>query len=101
MDIPLFVKVEQSFCGEQINNIEADLFQQLEQSGVSIPPGASIAIAAGSRGIANIPLIVKTVVAWVKSRGGVPFIIPAMGSHGNGIAAEQKKILEGLGITEE
>ena len=101
MDIPLFVKVEQSFCGEQINNIEADLFQQLEQSGVSIPPGASIAIAAGSRGIANIPLIVKTVVAWVKSRGGVPFIIPVMGSHGNGIAAEQKKILEGLGITEE
>ena len=101
MDIPLFVKVEQSFCGEQINNIEAELFQQLEQSGVSIPPGASIAIAAGSRGIANIPLIVKTVVAWVKSRGGVPFIIPAMGSHGNGIAAEQKKILEGLGITEE
>ena len=101
MDIPLFVKVEQSFCGEQINNIEADLFQQLEQSGVSIPSGASIAIAAGSRGIANIPLIVKTVVAWVKSRGGVPFIIPAMGSHGNGIAAEQKKILEGLGITEE
>ena len=101
MDIPLFVKVEQSFCGEQINNIEADLFQQLEQSGVSIPSGASIANAAGSRGIANIPLIVKTVVAWVKSRGGVPFIIPAMGSHGNGIAAEQKKILEGLGITEE
>ena len=101
MDIPLFVKVEQSFCGEQINNIEAELFQQLEQSGVSIPPGASIAIAAGSRGIANIPLIIKTVVAWVKSRGGVPFIIPAMGSHGNGIAAEQKKILEGLGITEE
>lgn len=27
--------------------------------------------------------------------------MPAMGSHGNGIAEEQKKILEGLGITEE
>ncbi len=98
---PQLVSVEQTFCCDHIPNVRSRLFEEMERSGVEIRPGATIAIAVGSRGIANIPLVVKTVVDWVRDKGGVPFLIPAMGSHGNGDAQAQKQILEGLGVTEE
>lgn len=101
LTIPKLVCVEQAFCRDRVEDVRAEVLQQMDQTGVEIPQGASIAIAAGSRGIANIALVVKTVVEWVRGKGGNAFVIPAMGSHGNGIAEEQKKILEGLGITEE
>ena len=41
----------------------------------------SIAITAGSRGIANVDLITRSIVDFVKARGAVPFIVPAMGSR--------------------
>ena len=95
------VQVKQVFNREHLDDVSAEVYKQLNESTVSIHSGDSIAIAVGSRGIANIPLIVKTTVDWIRQQGGVPFIVPAMGSHGNGIAEEQKKILEGLGVTEE
>ena len=98
LKIPRLVCVEQTFCRDRVENVGAEVLRQMDQTGVEIRPGASIAIAAGSRGIANIALVVKAVVDWVRKRGGEPFIVPAMGSHGNGIAEEQRKILEGLGI---
>lgn len=100
MDIPPLIQVRQSFCRDHITDIQTELSRQLKKSRMVVPQGASIAIAVGSRGIANLPLIVKTVVEWVRCQGGIPLIVPAMGSHGNGIAAEQKSILEGLGVTE-
>ena len=66
-----------------------------------IKPGMRIAITAGSRGVANIALIIKTIVDFVKEKGAYPFIVPAMGSHGGATAAGQVKILNGYGITEE
>ena len=66
-----------------------------------IKPGSKIAIAVGSRGIANIDTIVKEVVDAVKRAGGTPFIIPAMGSHGGATAEGQRAILAGYGIIEE
>jgi len=37
----------------------------------------------------------------IKSAGGKPFIIPAMGSHGGATPEGQKEILRRLGVTEE
>lgn len=87
---PQLVSVEQTFCCDHIPNVRSRLFEEMERSGVEIRPGAAIAIAVGSRGIANIPLVVKTVVDWVRDKGGVPFLTPAMGSHGNGYAQGTK-----------
>ncbi|MCI8550088.1 MAG: DUF362 domain-containing protein [Lachnospiraceae bacterium] len=100
IQMPELIRVRQNFCRDKIENVEKELKQQLIQSGIRICKGEKIAIAVGSRGIANLPLIVKTTVDWVKERGAKPFIVPAMGSHGNGIASEQTAILNGLGITE-
>jgi len=66
-----------------------------------IGPGDTVAVTAGSRGITDIDVITRTVIDELKARGARPFIVPAMGSHGGGIAESQKEILAGLGITEE
>ncbi len=66
-----------------------------------VQPGQSVAITAGSRGIANIVTILKATVDHLKTLGAVPFIVPAMGSHGGGTVAGQREVLVGLGVTEE
>jgi hypothetical protein len=70
-------------------------------SDARIRPGAHVAIGSGSRGIANLTTIVKEVVNCLNERGAIPFIVPAMGSHGGATAEGQKQILEDYGITEE
>ncbi len=67
----------------------------------SIRPGQSVALTAGSRGIAEIANILRATVDQVRVLGGVPFIVPAMGSHGGGTAAGQIEVLASYGITEE
>jgi hypothetical protein len=66
-----------------------------------LPPGASVAVAVGSRGIAHIPKVVAASVRHLKQRGFAPFIIPAMGSHGGATAEGQAGVLAHLGVTEE
>ena len=66
-----------------------------------IQPGQNVAISAGSRGIANIHIIIKTAADHFRRLGAEPFVVPAMGSHGGGKAEGQRKIIESYGITEE
>jgi hypothetical protein len=66
---------------------------------VRVPRG-SVAIGVGSRGIARIGTFVAAVVREVRARGGDPFIVPAMGSHGASTAAGQVEVLAHLGVTE-
>jgi hypothetical protein len=61
----------------------------------------NIAITAGSRGIANVDIITKAVVDFVKSKEANPFIVPAMGSHGGATAEGQIEVLAGYSITEK
>jgi hypothetical protein len=63
-------------------------------------PGASVAVGVGSRGIANLAEIVRTVISVLKQKGCKPFIVPAMGSHGGATAEGQASILADYGITE-
>ena len=60
-----------------------------------------MALAVGSRGIASLDLITKTLVEEIKKLGGEPFVFPAMGSHGGATAEGQREVLESLGITED
>jgi hypothetical protein len=62
--------------------------------------GDRIAVAAGSRGIDRIPEVVAAVVRFVRARGGAPFVMPAMGSHGGATGEGQAAILRALGIEE-
>ena len=62
--------------------------------------GKQVAVAVGSRGIASLQEIVRTVCGWLKAQGARPFVFPAMGSHGGGTAEGQRQILADYGITE-
>ena len=93
-------RVRQRFVADKLDDVASALRAELAASGVSVKRGTRIAIAVGSRGIANLPLIVRETVAWVRAQGGEPFIVPAMGSHGGATADGQRAVLESYGITE-
>ena len=103
MSLPKFAKIRQKFQVESLNDITGTISEQFNhvKADEKIGPDMEIAITVGSRGIANIPLIVKSVADEIKKRGATPFIIPAMGSHGGATAAGQIEVLDGLGVTEE
>ena len=58
-------------------------------------------MGAGSRGIANIAVIVRATVDWLREQGARPFVFPAMGSHGGATAEGQRSVLEHYGITDD
>ncbi|WP_020610970.1 nickel pincer cofactor-dependent isomerase, group 22 [Sediminispirochaeta bajacaliforniensis] len=103
-DVPLprMALVKQHFDASHLEDIPTEMAKQFDKAGIGnrIHPGMSVAITVGSRGLANIPLIVKEIVRNVKRLGGKPFIVPAMGSHGGATAEGQRSIVEGLGVTE-
>jgi hypothetical protein len=103
MSFPKVAKIRQRFQVESLQDIPGTISEQFNQvkADEKIKPGMEIAITVGSRGIANIPLIVKCVADEIKRRGAKPFIIPAMGSHGGATAEGQVEVLDGLGVTEE
>ena len=104
VSLPKMVKVQQIFEKDGIKSVSTEIRKVLgenEKIKSCINSDMSIAITCGSRGIANLPLILKEIVEFVKSNGGKPFIVPAMGSHGGATAEGQIKLIEKKGITEE
>jgi hypothetical protein len=95
--------VRQNFDAPRVADVAAEVAAQLAtlRLGERIRPGQSVAITAGSRGIANIKHITKAIVDHVKSLGALPFIVPAMGSHGGGTTEGQLQVLASYGVTEE
>jgi hypothetical protein len=96
------VRLRQKFPRPRVDNIPAAVRAALTplSLGAKIKPGQTVALTAGSRGIANIPLILKSVVQHLRDLGAQPFLVPAMGSHGGGTAQGQREVLESYGITE-
>lgn len=95
--------VEQRFDAPQVDDVADATRAALAESGLlkNIAPGASVAVGAGSRGVANVAVMVRTVVAELKAIGALPFVFPAMGSHGGATPEGQREILAELGVTEE
>ncbi|WP_252314122.1 lactate racemase domain-containing protein [Sinobaca sp. H24] len=97
------IEITQQFPEQRLEDIEAAV---KEEVGVHLqeqqfPAGSRIAITAGSRGIYGIDRMLAYTVETVKQFGCVPFLVPAMGSHGGATAEGQRSVLEHLGITEE
>jgi hypothetical protein len=94
------VRVRQKFSGPRLADIPGGVRRALGTAGLPIRAGDSVAVGAGSRGIANIATIVRATVDDLKARGARPFIFPAMGSHGGATAEGQRDVLAHYGITE-
>ncbi len=100
---PQVFRVRQQFERPRVEDVAATVQAELARLSLSdkVKPGESVAITAGSRGIANIAVIIKAIVDHFLALGAGPFIVPAMGSHGGGTAEGQREIIESYGITEE
>jgi hypothetical protein len=85
----------------QLSNLQGEIERALMALRLSNENlrGRRIALSVGSRGIANLREIARTICDWLKAQGATPFIFPAMGSHGGATAEGQLKVLEEYGIT--
>src|SRR5213594_2772127 len=83
-EIPKVARVQQQFPSERISDARTDVREKLQAAGLAkeIFSGAHVAITAGSRGMGGFVVLLAGVADAIKSAGGKPFIIPAMGSHG-------------------
>src|SRR5690606_13684942 len=86
----------------KVDDVAAATRQALEQSGMleRMQRGDTVAIGAGSRGIANLPIMVKAAADRLREAGMKPYVVPAMGSHGGATAEGQIEMLAQLGVTE-
>jgi len=100
IEIPRFLKVKQCFEKKHIGDIAKEIRTRLAPHLADVR-GKKIAIGIGSRGIANIKEMAKTLVDELITAGAKPFIIPTMGSHGGSTASGQTEILASYGITPE
>ena len=100
-EFPRMFRVEQLFPRKRLDDVPGAATASMEALALPDLSGKRIAVAAGSRGIADIVPALRSVVAFLKKRGAEPFIVPAMGSHGGATAAGQLAMLSALGMTEE
>jgi len=102
MALPRVLRVRQKFDRTEIADVRAEVKAVLLASGLSdrVRPGLKIALTGGSRGIDRIVEVLAALAAWLKERGAIPFLVPAMGAHGGATAEGQAELLAGLGVTE-
>jgi hypothetical protein len=97
----LFYRIQQDLESRWIEDVgKAAAFALRSAPGLQNLAGCSVGITVGSRGISRITEILRALAGVIKSAGGLPELIPAMGSHGGGSIEGQKEVLAGLGITE-
>ena len=94
-EYPEIFRVRQTFDRPVVEDIPAEVEAQLASLtlGKKVLSGQTVAITAGSRGVANIAIIIKAIVDHLKGLGAKPFIVPAMGSHGGGTPEGQTQII--------
>ncbi|HLA85315.1 MAG TPA: lactate racemase domain-containing protein, partial [Thermoguttaceae bacterium] len=102
LPFPDFFRLRQHFDSTRVDDVPGEVERQLAglQLAERVRPGQSVALAVGSRGIANLAVIVRAAVAHFRRLGANPFIVPAMGSHGGPTAEGQRHLLESYGVTE-
>src|SRR5262245_16014262 len=100
--LPRMARVRQELPDQHLSDVAGAVRAALAQGGLGerVRPGQRIAVTAGSRGIANNQLVIRTVVDEVRAVGAEPFVVPAMGSHGGATVEGQRAVLAEYGITE-
>jgi hypothetical protein len=100
--LPDFFKIKQAFEAPAVEDAGFATRAALAQLPAAkfIRRGMKVAVGAGSRGITDYDLILRTVCQDLKGLGAEVFIVPAMGSHGGATAEGQLKLLASSGIIE-
>ena len=94
------LSVRQNLLSRPLADVAHEVRVQLDGLGLE-PPRGRVAIPVGSRGIAQIPTIIRAAGDWLREHGAEPFMVPAMGSHNGATAEGQQQMIESLGMTED
>src|SRR5262249_31774110 len=99
---PKMLRLRQHFENNRIEDVAGAVRAALDRldPGRKIRSGQTVALTAGSRGIADIPLLLRPLAEVPHGHGGPPVLVPAMGGHGGGTAEGQRQVLHSYGITE-
>ncbi len=102
MDIPHLAPLRQTQPQPAISDLAGEVRRLWQQSRLpqQVRRGDRVAVAVGSRGIANLSTMVRTTLATLRDLGARPFVVAAMGSHGGGTAEGQRRLLAEYGISE-
>ena len=103
MTLPAMYRILQKIDPPFVPDVAAAVRAEIGKLDVRgrLKPGGRVAVTGGSRGVANIATIIRTVCDCLKELGAKPFVVPAMGSHGGATAEGQLKVLARYGITPE
>ncbi len=101
--MPDVALVRRHFSTDKIEDVAGEVRKELARVNLAgrVKPGQRIALTAGSRGVDNIAVVLKTVGDELKRLEAKPFIVPAMGSHGGATAEGQIELIAEYGVTEE
>jgi len=103
MTLPRMYRIRQKVDPPVVADVAAAVRTEIGKLSLAgrFAPGARVAVTGGSRGVANIAIILRTTCDCLKELGARPFVVPAMGSHGGATAEGQLKVLARYGITPE
>ena len=99
--LPKMARIRQTFARPRVDDMAAEMREQMQVLTPRIRPGMTVGLTVGSRGIQNILTMLEVAVQAVRGCGASPVLLAAMGSHGGGTRQGQKDVLDSLGITEE
>lgn len=100
--VPKMYRIRQVYDVEAIEDVETSVAEELERILVTQPvAGKRVAVTAGSRGIPGYSEIMRVICLKLKEHGAVPFVVPAMGSHGGATSEGQRAVLAEYGVTEQ
>ncbi|HEV2127612.1 MAG TPA: lactate racemase domain-containing protein, partial [Thermomicrobiales bacterium] len=100
--LPPWARIRQELDSTDVGSIPDAVAREFAKPGIGdqITKGKVVVLTAGSRGIDRIAEVLKACVIEIRNRGGEPFIIPAMGSHGGATAEGQMELIAHYGVTE-
>jgi hypothetical protein len=103
MELPLIAPLRQVYPQPSIADVAGETRRLWLASRIpsKIKRGDRVAVATGSRGIANLADIARATLDVLLELGAKPFIVAAMGSHGGGTSAGQRELLAEYGIGEQ
>ncbi len=93
------LSIRQKLVSQPLEDVAAEVRRQLDTLDLMVPQGP-VAIPVGSRGMDQIPALVRATGEWLRQHGAEPFMVPAMGSHNGATAEGQQQMIESLGMTE-
>jgi hypothetical protein len=103
MTLPLIIPIRQTMPQPVIADVASETVRRWRESGVlrRLKPGDRVAVGVGSRGIANLAVIVRATLDVLREAGTKPFVVAAMGSHGGATAQGQRELLAEYGVSED